>query len=93
MKEESNMKLEIENVLGHGYFEAEFEPGVTLVTGHNASGKTSLMLCLAALATHNANPANISGVAKKTTFAMGARPVRRVWADASGSLAKRWQRR
>ena len=67
------MKLEIENVLGHGFFEADFEPGVTVVTGRNASGKTSLMLCLAALAAHNSNPAGISGTAKKNYVRDGAR--------------------
>ena len=78
------MKIEIENILGHGFFECEFEPGVTVVTGDNASGKTSVMLCLAALAAHNPNPANISGTAKKNYIRDGsktgeARMNGRVW--------------
>ena len=67
------MQLKIENILGHGYFEANFNPGVTVVTGGNASGKTSLMLCLAALAAHDGNPARISGTAKKNYIRDGSK--------------------
>ena len=50
-------KLSLTNMLGHPYFEHDFQPGPTLVYGPNSAGKTSIALSLAAVTAQQANQA------------------------------------
>lgn len=65
-------QLEVTNVLYHGSLSHEFRPGVTLVTGKNTSGKSSLAKIIGALVTHDANPGHVSAAATKDYVTDGA---------------------
>ena len=57
--------LQVDSVLCHAALSEEIMPGVTLVTGKNTSGKTSLARILAALTAHDPNPAHVSAAQTK----------------------------
>jgi len=57
--------LRVDSVLCHAALDVDLEPGVTLITGVNSSGKTSIARILAALTAHDENPAHISVGNKK----------------------------
>ena len=62
------MILEINNLFGIDALDAEFDDNtVTLVTGPNGVGKTSLAISLAAVASRTANPLSL-GVASKKAY-------------------------
>ena len=58
-------RLRVDSVLCHTALGIDFQTGVTLVTGKNTSGKTSLARILAALTAHDPNPAHVSATQGK----------------------------
>lgn len=53
------MKLTIQNILHHEALTLDFEKGGNLITGINASGKTSIATAIIALASHDRNPLHL----------------------------------
>lgn len=58
-------ELSIQNLLVFQEFHAEISPGVALITGENYTGKSSLGYILAALTSHDTNPAGLSAAEQK----------------------------
>ena len=54
-------KVIVQNVFRYESLEFEIEPGLTLITGKNAAGKTSLSRVLATLVSGENNPSRFSG--------------------------------
>ena len=50
------MILTAQNILCHEKLDITIEPGVTIVSGKNSAGKTSIATMIAALAAHHINP-------------------------------------
>lgn len=65
------MKLSIENLLAYEHHEVEVLPGVTVIAGKNASGKSSLALILAALVANEPNPGGLSAAQRKAYIREG----------------------
>ena len=65
-------RLTVNSVLCHAQFSHEFSPGITLVTGKNTSGKTSVARIMAALTAHDSNPAHVSATQGKLYVQDGA---------------------
>jgi len=65
-------KLSLTNMLGHPYFEHDFQPGPTLVYGPNSAGKTSIALSLAAVTAQQANPLHLPNQEKKLYVTKGS---------------------
>ena len=64
--------LKIKNVFNHANSQWKIRPGCTLVTGRNATGKTSFGIALGALATHDDNPMRLSLAQKHRYLRDGA---------------------
>ena len=67
------MRLEISNLFGIDALDVEFDDNtVTLVTGANREGKTSLALALGAVAAMDGNPLGLSAASRKAYVKDGA---------------------
>ena len=58
-------ELSISNLFCYAEATIDFEPGPTLITGKNSSGKTSLAYIIGALVSHSQNPAGLSAASAK----------------------------
>ena len=66
------MKLIVQNVMRYESLELEIDPGLTLITGKNAAGKTSLAKILATLTSGKTNPSKFAGTQFKYYIRKGA---------------------
>ena len=65
-------RLTVNNVLFHEALSLDIPTGPVLITGENSSGKSSVAKILAALTTHQTNPAGLSAALSKTYIRKGA---------------------
>ena len=85
------MKIEIENVLGIENFQLEVAPGEMVeVIGPNASGKTSLAVCLQAVLSHNTNPLGLPATEIKRVYLRHGATQGRVALITSDGTPSEW---